>query len=87
MINQVIDLINQLNTDEEKPVANIARWEDAQKFLDLPADRVGDLIVSNNLGYGWQEEVRNEMEVFTVPLKPDTNKPSIPKRKRCGHHL
>jgi predicted AlkP superfamily phosphohydrolase/phosphomutase len=55
-------------TDEDgaSPVASVTRWEDAAP-LNLPADRVGDLIVANHPGYGWSEETTEDRAVFAAP--------------------
>ncbi|MCG8351594.1 MAG: alkaline phosphatase family protein [Chloroflexales bacterium] len=79
--DEVIELLNKLNSNGETPVANVVKWEDAEEFLDLPADRVGDLIISNELGYGWREEVSEDMEVFIVPLKTGYKQAIDPQEK------
>lgn len=50
------------------PVTSITKWENVKEFLDLPADRCGDLIISNKTGYGWNEEVNNELAIFDIPI-------------------
>ncbi|MBU4502275.1 MAG: alkaline phosphatase family protein, partial [Nanoarchaeota archaeon] len=68
--NQVIDiLLNLEDGDGTKPVASVTKWEDVEEFLDLPTDRVGDLIIANKLGYGWNEEMTEDLELFSTPLK------------------
>jgi predicted AlkP superfamily phosphohydrolase/phosphomutase len=52
-----------------KPVASVVKWEDVEEFLDLPSDRVGDLVVANHPGYGWNEEVSEDGKIFSIPLK------------------
>jgi len=51
-----------------KPVKAIVKWENAD-YLNLPKDRVGDLIIANEAGYGWNEEMTEDLEIFTTPLK------------------
>jgi len=62
-------LLNLEDEDGKKPVATVTKWEDVEEFLDLPTDRVGDLIIANNVGYGWNEEMTEDLEIFSIPLK------------------
>lgn len=62
-------LENLEDSNGVKPVVKLCRWEDAAETFRLPADRVGDLVVANRTGYGWNEEVTSEGDVFEVPLK------------------
>ncbi len=65
--DEVIATLSDLRDDAgQAPVASVRRWEDASS-LDLPADRVGDLILSNHPGYGWSEDVTADHDVFVVP--------------------
>lgn len=66
---QVIRLLYNL-TDEtgKRPVAVAARWDEVREYLDLPEDRVGDLIVANEPGFGWNEELTKDLAVFSTPL-------------------
>ena len=48
------------------PVASVLPWEEADGRF-LPSDRVGDLIVANQPGYGWSEETTAQREIFEVP--------------------
>ena len=67
---QVMNIL--LNLEDEngaKPIASITKWEDVEEFLDLPSDRVGDLIIANKAGYGWNEEMTKDLELFSTPLK------------------
>lgn len=52
-----------------RPVASLCRWEDVAETLRLPPHRVGDIVIANRPGYGWNEEVSLGDEVFTVPLE------------------
>jgi len=61
----------------EKPVVKIVKWEDAS-FLDLPQDRVGDLIIVNQAGYGWNEEPTEGGELFSTPLKTGYKQAILP---------
>ncbi len=55
--------------DGVQPVVHAVPWEQVEDFLDLPPDRVGDLVVANRPGYGWNEELSEDGEVFATPLK------------------
>ena len=52
-----------------KPLLQAVKWEEVEEFLDLPPDRVGDLVVANRPGYGWNEELTKDGAFFQVPLK------------------
>ncbi len=52
-----------------KPVIEAYNWEDVPHFLSLPIDRVGDLVIVNKAGYGWDEELTKDGEIFGIPLK------------------
>ncbi len=62
-------LLNLTDEDGAHPVATVTKWEDVEQFLDLPTDRVGDLIIANKAGYGWNEEMTEDLEIFSTPLK------------------
>jgi predicted AlkP superfamily phosphohydrolase/phosphomutase len=55
--------------DGTRPVTSVVKWEDAKRFHKLPPDRVGDLVISNKAGYGWNEEVTKDRRLFDNPLK------------------
>jgi predicted AlkP superfamily phosphohydrolase/phosphomutase len=61
-------LFNLSDENGVKPLASATNWEDVENFLDLPQDRVGDLIIANEAGYGWSEEMAADLEVFSTPL-------------------
>lgn len=49
---------------------HVIKWEDVEEFLDLPKDRVGDLVVANFPGFGINEEITADGEIFDEePLK------------------
>jgi len=52
-----------------RPVRAVTPWEDVSEYLDLPTDRVGDLVITNEAGYGWNEEMTADHEIFSEPLK------------------
>jgi predicted AlkP superfamily phosphohydrolase/phosphomutase len=62
-------LMDLTDTNGIKPVVEVVNWEDAQQFLKLDPERVGDLVIANKPGYGWNEEMSSSLEIFTKPLK------------------
>jgi len=48
----------------DKVIAAVVKWEDVTDYLDLPQDRVGDLVVANNIGYGFNEEITPDENLF-----------------------
>jgi predicted AlkP superfamily phosphohydrolase/phosphomutase len=68
--DQVIELLTNLkDANGTAPLAKVVKWEAAEKELQLPADRVGDLVVANRPTYGWVEEVTADGQVFADSLK------------------
>jgi predicted AlkP superfamily phosphohydrolase/phosphomutase len=66
---RVIKIINNIiDAKGIRPVERIVKWENAEE-LDLPRDRVGDLIIANRPNYGWIEEISPDLEIFKIPLK------------------
>ncbi len=49
------------------PVSRIVKWENAEDLLDLPKDRVGDLVLETTTGYRLWEEMTNDRIIFTSP--------------------
>ena len=67
---EISKLLLELKDDKGvQVVSSVTRWEDVEKFLDLASDRVGDLVISNTAGYGWTEEVSEDLAFFSKPLK------------------
>lgn len=62
-------LLSFKDEDGVNPVVKIAGWEDAENKFRLPHERVGDLIISNRPGYGWNEEMTEDKKLFSRPLK------------------
>ena len=63
--DQVILILSNLtDTDGTKPLEKILKWEDAGE-LQLPTDRVGDLVIANLAGYNWTESMSNDGVIFT----------------------
>ena len=67
----------------ENPISGITRWEDVRTFLDLPEDRVGDLIISNKVGYGWNEEMSEDLKLFTASLPTGYKQAINPRNEKC----
>lgn len=59
----------QLEDEGVKPVMQLSTWEDAEGQFRLPPERVGDLIISNRPGYGWNEEMTEDLALYSEPLK------------------
>lgn len=51
-----------------RPVTEVVTWEQAKEFMRLDPDRVGDLVIANAPGYGWNEEMTRDLQIFTTPL-------------------
>ncbi len=66
--NDVIETLKNL-ADENgaKPVVDIVKWEDAKAYMQLDPDRIGDLVVANAPGYGWNEEMTADLAFFSTP--------------------
>ena len=62
-------LLNLVDETGDRPVAHVVKWENVSDFLDLPPDRTGDLVIANNPGYGWNEEMTEDRAIFSTPLK------------------
>jgi predicted AlkP superfamily phosphohydrolase/phosphomutase len=68
--SEVIDTLKVLKDKNGiTPVMKIVKWEEAKTKLRLPPDRVGDLIVANRPGYGWNEEMSQDKEIFSASLE------------------
>jgi len=66
---EVMEVLLSLDDKGDKPVVAAYKWEDVPEFLDLPTDRVGDLVIVNKAGYGWNEEMTADRKIFGTPLK------------------
>lgn len=68
--DEVIQTLNDLRySEKQKPVVAAIKWEDVEDFLDLPSDRTGDIVVANYPGFGWNEELTPDLQLFSIPLK------------------
>jgi len=63
------ELTNLSDNDGTKPLVKIAKGEAAENIFRLPFERVGDLVIANRVGYGWNEEMSNDLKTFSTPLK------------------
>lgn len=76
---QVIELLEGLKDEKGvNPTAKIVKWEDAEKVLNLPPDRVGDLVIANKPTYGWIEDMSQDLEVFKKSLKSGYKQAILP---------
>lgn len=77
--NKVTDLLLGLKDGSGvNPVSQIVKWENAEKLLALPADRVGDLVIANKPTYGWVEDISPDLEVFHDSIKSGYKQAIIP---------
>ena len=51
-----------------KPATEVVDWEKAQEFMHLDPERLGDLVIANTPGYGWNEEMSSDLKIFSRPL-------------------
>ncbi len=51
-----------------KPTKMVVEWENVREYLELPEDRVGDLVIANEAGYGWNEEMSETLKIFETSL-------------------
>ncbi len=66
---QVInELLALKDSSGVSPIEKIATWENVDTVFNLPAERVGDLVVANRIGYGWKEEPTQDGVLFSTPL-------------------
>ncbi len=65
---EVIEELKALKDDTGiAPVSRIVKREDAEEVFDLPAGRVGDLVLEATTGYRLWEEMTQDKVVFTTP--------------------
>lgn len=77
--SRVIKMLYDLEDEHgKKPVATVVRWEDAENYWALPGDRVGDLVVANEAGFGWNEEMSSDLNIFRTPLKTGYKQAILP---------
>ncbi len=79
--NKVIRILTNLKDENGvKPVVSITKWEDAQN-LNLPRDRVGDLIIANRATYGWMEDLSADLMVFKKSTKTGYKQALLPEEE------
>jgi predicted AlkP superfamily phosphohydrolase/phosphomutase len=67
---EVIKTLTEIQDDNGmKPVTKVVKWENVPNIFKLPQSRVGDLVIANISGYGWNELVSDKMNFFSDPLK------------------
>lgn len=66
--NEVIETLKTLKDENgTAPVVDVVKWEDAKSYMQLDPDRIGDLVVANTPGYGWNEEMTADLVPFSAP--------------------
>lgn len=66
---EVVQALQSLQDENgTKPVVDIVPWEKAKEYMRLDPERVGDLVIANAPGFGWNEEMTNDLEVFSEPI-------------------
>lgn len=63
----IAELEKLQDTNGVRPISRVVKWEDTEKFFDLPKDRVGDLVLEATTGYRLWEEMTSDMALFSVP--------------------
>lgn len=66
--SEVQKTLENLKDGETTAIHDVVSWEDAPQFLDVPSDRVGDLIVELEPGYGFSEAATADRKVFVDSL-------------------
>jgi hypothetical protein len=61
-------LLTLQDENGKKPVVDIVNWENAKNYMRLDPERVGDLVIANAPGFGWNEEMSNDLKLFSTPL-------------------
>ena len=62
----IAELQSLKDSNGVSPVSRVLKWENAGE-LNLPMDRVGDLVLEATTGYRMWEEMTSKMEIFTTP--------------------
>jgi predicted AlkP superfamily phosphohydrolase/phosphomutase len=66
--NSVTETLKGLVDDQgNKPLADVVRWEDAKEVARMDPERAGDLIIANNPGFGWNEEMSADLSEYSHP--------------------
>ncbi len=76
---KVVKLLKGLKDDNGVfPIGEITLKENAH-YIQLPKDRVGDLILANTPGYGFIEEISSDLKIFKNSLKTGYKQAISPK--------
>jgi predicted AlkP superfamily phosphohydrolase/phosphomutase len=68
--SEVIAAITELKNEHGvAPLVSAVRWEDAGERLKLPSNRIGDIVVANRAGFGWSEDITEDLQIFATPLE------------------
>ena len=68
--SEVIAAITELKNEHGvAPLVSAVRWEDAGERLKLPSNRIGDIVVANRAGFGWSEDITDDLQIFATPLE------------------
>jgi predicted AlkP superfamily phosphohydrolase/phosphomutase len=83
--DEVMEVLKNLKDPETgiPPLSKIVKSEDVEKQLDLPKERVGDLVIGNVCGYGWEEEMTDNQEIFSIPLESGYKQAIFPPNEKC----
>ena len=83
--DEVVEVLKNLKDPETGifPLSQIVKSEDVERQLDLPKERVGDLVIANVSGYGWEEEMTDRREVFSIPLESGYKQAIFPPDEKC----
>ncbi|MBX3021821.1 MAG: alkaline phosphatase family protein [Bdellovibrionales bacterium] len=79
---EVSKAVRELKDDSGRaPLSALHTREEASTW-GLPTDRVGDLIIANASGYGWIEDVTEDLSVFVPSLKSGYKQAILPDQER-----
>jgi len=66
--DEVTDTLQKLKDENGvQPLSDIVKWENAKDYMRLDSERIGDLVIANAPGYGWNEEMSNDLKIFSTP--------------------
>lgn len=76
---EVKQTLLDLKDGELEAIHDVISWEDASRFLELPDDRIGDLVVELAPGYGFSEAATEDKKVFVDSLMSGNKQSYDPK--------
>jgi predicted AlkP superfamily phosphohydrolase/phosphomutase len=80
---KVIAVLQALKDDKgNSPLSGLHLREEAGQW-GLPENRVGDLIVANQSGYGWIEDVTDDGKIFAESLKSGYKQGILPDQEKA----